>query len=101
MPDQHKPERPTISPEAEAALPAFVQLLRKLSDEEARAEVTWERWEALGREHGLTGSQLAEAYVFASLAWAHELGGDKAMEKVRRMLLRAHDEISRREGSGE
>jgi hypothetical protein len=65
---------PPMSPDAEAALPAFVALLRQATDEEWAQSLIEQRAAALASELHLTGKQLTEAVGCVSIVHAHELG---------------------------
>lgn len=87
----HEPfvlELPPMSPEAEAALPAFLEMLREATDEEWPQDRIEQRAGALAREHQLNAQQLAEAAGCASIFHAHELGGDDVAEQLRETLMR-------------
>ena len=88
MPDV--PQVPEISPEARQAIPAYVELLREASGGEQMPEdELWRRLNDLAAEHGLDQEQMGEAYVFATMAYAHELGGPEELERMRRRILAA------------
>jgi hypothetical protein len=82
-------ELPPISPEAKAALPAFVELLRVAGDEQWPHDQIERYAGALAREHQLRVQQLAEVLGCAALVHAHELGDEDLADQYRQMMLRA------------
>jgi hypothetical protein len=81
-------ELPPMSPEAEAALPVFVEMLREATDKQWSQDLLEQRAAALACEHQLNAQQLAEAAACASIIHAHELGGDDLAEQLRQMMMR-------------
>lgn len=81
-------ELPPMSPEAEAALPAFVEMLREATDEEWPQDRIEHRAAALAGEHQLNAQQLAEAAGCAAIIHAHELGSEDRAEQLRESMMR-------------
>lgn len=81
-------ELPPMSPEAEAALPAFVEMLREATDEEWPQDRIEQRAAALAGEHQLNAQQLAEAAGCASIIHAHELGSEDLAEQLGETMMR-------------
>lgn len=79
---------PTMSPEAKAALPAFLELLRGATDEQWSQERIEQRAGALALEHQLNAQQLADAAGCASIIHAHELGDEDLAEQIRQTMIR-------------
>lgn len=81
-------ELPPMSPEAEAALPDFLEMLREATDEEWPRERIEQRAAALAHEHQLIAHQFAEAAGCASIIHAHELGSEDLAEQLRETMTR-------------
>ena len=81
-------ELPPMSPEAEAALPAFVEMLREATDEEWPRDRIEHRAASLAGEHQLNAQQLAEAARCAAIIHAHELGSEDRAEQFRESMMR-------------
>jgi hypothetical protein len=87
---------PEISPEARKAIQAYVELLREASSVQMPKDQLWQRLNDLAAELGLDGGQMSEAYVFASLAYAYELGGPEEVERMRHHVLAVGEATRRR-----
>ena len=92
---------PNLSKAAEAALPAFLELMRTASQEQLPADELWARMTALGTENDLQESQLGEAFLFAVLIHVRELRGDAAAFRTRDAMARVADRLIRGRGAVE
>lgn len=101
MTDQPEAARPTITPEGQAAVPAFVDLLREASGELMKESELMRRMKALADQLGLSAYQMAEAYALATLQYAEELGGAEAVAEVHRTLAEVAARIRRDAGVDE
>lgn len=80
---------PMMSPQAKAALQAFLELLREATDEQWAQDRIEQHAGALARERQLTVQQLAEVLGCAALVHAHELGDEELADQYRQMMLRS------------
>lgn len=93
MTDQPEPVRATITPEAHAAVPAFVDMIRQASAELVKDSELMRRMTALADQLGLTHYQMTEAYMLANLRYAGELGGAEAVAEVHRTFAEVEARI--------
>ncbi|HEV7587169.1 MAG TPA: hypothetical protein VGO40_03470 [Longimicrobium sp.] len=94
---------PDLSKAAEAALPAFLELMHTASRDQLPADELWVRMTALGTEHRLQGPGLGDAFLFAVLIHVRELGGDAAAYRTRDAMARVADRLIRgnKDGDGD
>lgn len=77
----------SFPPEIEAAVPAYMRMLRSTADELASQEEVERRAALLAAEHGLDPIASGLAQIAATVRLAHELGGPKAAEEMRAGIL--------------
>lgn len=72
-----------ISPTIEAAVPAYVEMLRTATDQLVPQQEIERRAALLAEDHGLDWAESGLARIRAGLILAHEIGGSEAAEEMR------------------
>ena len=72
-----------ISPAIEAAVPAYVEMLRTATDQLVPQQEIERRAALLAEDHGLDWTASGIARIRAALMLAHEIGGREAAEEMR------------------